>query len=181
MSSVPPSPYDFLPQVPSFPVTSGDVAEGKTLPAAQLSGIFGVPGGQDISPSLSWSGAPAETKSFAVTCFDPDAPTVSGFWHWVVYDIPAEVTSLPTGAGDKSGGKLPAGAKMLCNDAGFAGFLGAAPPPGHTEHRYMFAVSALPVEKLPIEADTSPAVCNFNMFGAGVLGRGILTAVYKAV
>jgi Raf kinase inhibitor-like YbhB/YbcL family protein len=104
---------------------------------------------------------------------DPDAPTVSGFWHWIVYDIPVGVTSLPTG------GALPEGAKSLKNDAGFTGFCGAAPPPGHGDHRYIFCVSALPVETLPIDENTtSPAVCNFNMFGAGVLGRAMMTVNY---
>lgn len=103
------------------------------------------------------------------------APTVSGFWHWIVYDIPASTTSLPTGAGnpDKSG--LPAGAKMLRNDAGFAGYVGCAPPPGHGPHRYQFAVTALGVESLPIDENTSPAICQFQIFGAGALARGFLT------
>ena len=95
-----------------------------------------------------------------------------------MYDIPPSVTSLPTGAGDKSGAQMPAGAKMLKNDAGFAGYLGAAPPPGHRPHRYMFAVTALPVDALPIDAETSPAVAHFQMFGAGVLARGLLTPVF---
>lgn len=89
-----------------------------------------------------------------------------------MYDIPATVTSLPTGA------KPPAGAKVLKNDAGFAGYCGAAPPPGHGCHRYIFCVSALPVENLPIDENTSPAVCNFHMFGVGILGRAFLTATY---
>jgi Raf kinase inhibitor-like YbhB/YbcL family protein len=143
------------------------------LPAA-----FGLEGGEDKSPALEWKGFPSETKSFVVTCYDPDAPTVSGFWHWVVYDIPSSVTSLPSGAGFPDKESLPAGAKMLNNDAGFAGFCGAAPPPGHGDHRYMFVVSALPVENLPINEETSPAVCQFNMFGAGVLARAMLTAKY---
>ena len=91
-----------------------------------------------------------------VTCYDPDAPTVSGFWHWAMYDIPADVLSLPLNAGDKGGAGMPAGAKMLLNDAGFAGYVGAAPPPGYGENRYMFVVSALGVDSLPIEASTSP-------------------------
>ena len=148
------------------------------MPAPQRSKAFGVEGGEDQSPSLSWSGFPDGTKSFVVTCYDPDAPTVSGFWHWLVYDIPASVTSLPTGAGDVDKSKLPQGAKVLKNDAGFAGFCGAAPPPGHGAHRYIFCVSALPVESLPIDENTSPAVCHFNMFGAGVLGRAFLTATF---
>ena len=113
-----------------------------------------------------------------VTCYDPDAPTVSGFWHWAMYDIPADVLSLPLNAGDEGGAGMPAGAKMLLNDAGFAGFLGAAPPEGHGDHRYMFVVSALGVDSLPIEASTSPSVMSFNMFGAGVLARARLTATF---
>jgi phosphatidylethanolamine-binding protein (PEBP) family uncharacterized protein len=89
-----------------------------------------------------------------------------------MYDIPVSVTSLPTGA------EPPAGAKLLKNDAGFAGYLGAAPPPGHGNHRYIFCVTALPVEKLPIDESTTPAVSHFNMFGAGVLGRAFLTATF---
>mmetsp|Transcript_118689 Transcript_118689/g.177411 ORF Transcript_118689/g.177411 Transcript_118689/m.177411 type:complete len:174 (-) Transcript_118689:58-579(-) len=169
----PPNPYDFLPEAPTFEVTSTDVEDGGTMPAPQLSKAFGVEGGEDCAPSLEWKGFPEDTtKSFVVTCYDPDAPTVSGFWHWIVYDIPATVTSLPTG------GALPEGAKSLKNDAGFPGFCGSAPPPGHGDHRYIFCVSALPVETLPIDESTSPAVCNFQMFGAGVLARATMTVKY---
>ena len=95
-----PNPYDYLPAAPAMVLTSTDFEEGSTLQSPQLSKAFGVDGGEDISPALSWSGAPDDTKSFVVTCYDPDAPTVSGFWHWIVYDIPATVTSLVTGAGN---------------------------------------------------------------------------------
>jgi Raf kinase inhibitor-like YbhB/YbcL family protein len=169
--------YDSLPEVPLFTLTSTDISEGSTMPPAQLSKAFGLPGGQDESPSLKWSGFPADTKSFVVTLYDPDAPCVSGFWHWVVYDIPASVTELPTGAGTPGSSLLPAGAKMLKNDAGMPGFMGSAPPEGHGQHRYIFCVTALPVESLPIdEASTTPSVAHFHMFGAGVLGRAFLTA-----
>lgn len=171
-------PYDQLPAAPSFELTSETVTDGVTLAAPQLSAAFGVPDGEDVSPDLAWTGAPAGTKSYVVTCYDPDAPTVSGFWHWAMYDIPANVTSLPLNAGNRTGAGMPAGAKMLLNDASFAGFVGAAPPEGHGDHRYMFVVSALGVDSLPIEASTSPSVMSFNMFGAGVLGRARLTATF---
>jgi hypothetical protein len=100
-------PFARLPVVPSFSVTSTDVTDGQALPAAQLSGIFQVPGGKDVSPQLVWSGAPAGTKSYTVTMYDPDAPSGSGFWHWALTDIPASVTGLPTGAGDGTGEHLP--------------------------------------------------------------------------
>jgi len=142
------------------------------MPPPQLSKAFGVEGGADKSPQLSWKGFPQDTKSFVVTCYDPDAPTVTGFWHWIMYDIPPTVTSLATGAEPHSP------AKLLKNDAGLTGFCGAAPPPGHGKHRYIFCVTALPVENLPIDENTSAAVCHFNMFGAGVLGRAFLTATF---
>jgi Raf kinase inhibitor-like YbhB/YbcL family protein len=170
--------YEALPEAAEFELLSSDIVEGGTMPAPQLSKAFGVEGGEDCSPALNWRGFPADTKSFVVSCYDPDAPTVSGFWHWIMYDIPASVSSLPTGAGSQDGKLMPAGAKMLKNDAGFAGFCGAAPPPSHGNHRYIFCVSAMPVENLPIDEAVSPAVCHFNMFGIGVLARGFLTAHY---
>jgi phosphatidylethanolamine-binding protein (PEBP) family uncharacterized protein len=93
------NPYDALPEVPAFTLTSTDLTDGEIVADPHLSGIFGLPGGEDRSPQLSWSGFPAETKSFAVTCYDPDAPTASGFWHWVVANIPVSVTELAAGAG----------------------------------------------------------------------------------
>ena len=175
--SVPPIPYDFLPEVPSFEMQSNDVADGEMLSMPQVSGIFGA-GGEDVSPHLSWHDAPTGTLSFAVTCFDPDAPTGSGFWHWVVYDIPADTKELPTGAGSQDGALLPEGAKQLKNDAGLYGYLGSAPPSGHGLHRYIFAVHALSVESLPIEENVSAAICGFNMFG-NTLARAIITPVYE--
>ncbi len=173
--ATPPSPYDFLPPVASFTVTSTDVADGKTLPTAQVSGIMGA-GGQDVSPQLSWSGFPEETRSFAVTCFDPDAPTASGFWHWVVCDIPVDVTELAADAGNGSG--LPAQAVTLRNDAGGHRYIGAAPPAGHGPHRYIFAVHAVDVPSLGLDSSASPAFLGFNLF-SHALGRALITPGYE--
>ncbi|GAA3723484.1 YbhB/YbcL family Raf kinase inhibitor-like protein [Salinactinospora qingdaonensis] len=173
----PPSPYDFLPEVASFTVVSDDVTDGQTLPKAQVSGILGA-GGEDVSPHLSWSGFPAGTQSFAVTCFDPDAPTASGFWHWGVFDIPADVTELASGAGDESGSGLPAGAVTIRNDAGSKRYIGAAPPEGHGPHRYFFVVHAVDVPSLGIDDSASPAFLGFNLF-FHTLGRAMVTPVYE--
>ena len=157
------NPYDELPAVPSFTVTSTDVTDGQELPTPQVSGIFGA-GGKDVSPQLSWSGAPEGTKSYAVTVYDPDAPTGSGFWHWAVADIPASVTELPEGAGDDTGSGLPEGAFQLPNDARLARFLGAAPPAGHGAHRYFVVVHALDTEALGVPAEATPAFLGFTLF-----------------
>ena len=106
------NPYDDLPQVASFEATSDDILDGQELAQPQRSGIFGA-GGEDISPQLSWRGFPDASRSFAVTVYDPDAPTAAGFWHWAVVDIPADVTKLGTGAGDEGGAALPQGAFQL--------------------------------------------------------------------
>src|SRR5450830_1331083 len=173
----PHDPYAPLPDVPAFDVRSDSFADGDTLPPAQRSGLMGA-GGQDESPQLSWSGAPEGTKSYAVTVYDPDAPTASGFWHWAVLNIPADVTSLPAGAGAKGGAHLPKGARQLKNDAGFAGFVGAAPPKGHGPHRYLVVVHAVDVERLEVDEDGSPAILGFNLFGH-TLGRARLTGHYE--
>ncbi|MBF6170647.1 YbhB/YbcL family Raf kinase inhibitor-like protein [Nocardia blacklockiae] len=170
------NPYAALPQLPAFTVTSEDVTDGQPFGNDQVSGVFGA-GGKDVSPQLSWSGFPAETKSFAVTVFDPDAPTASGFWHWAVADIPASTTSLERGAGS-AGGTLPAGAVALRNDGGFAGFVGAAPPAGHGYHRYFITVHAVDVESLGIDASASPAFLGFNLFSHAI-GRAQIVATYE--
>ncbi len=177
MSETAQLPYASLPSVGSFSVISTDLEDGQMLRMAQVSGIFGA-GGQDISPNLTWSGFPPETKSFVVTCFDPDAPTGSGFWHWTVYDIPVATTELSSNAGSQDGVNLPDGAKQLNNDAGLPGYLGSAPPIGHGPHRYVFAVHALGVESLPITPDVTPAICGFNMFG-NTLARAIIVPIYE--
>jgi Raf kinase inhibitor-like YbhB/YbcL family protein len=168
-------PFARLPEVPGFPVTSTTVADGAAWPAEQYSGIFGVPGGKDISPQLSWSGAPEGTRSYSVTVYDSDAPTGSGFWHWAVADIPSTVTELPEGAGDDTGSGLPHGAFQLPNDAGAARFIGAAPPAGHGVHRLFVVVHALDVELIGVPAGATPAVLGFNM-ASHILARAVLFA-----
>lgn len=120
-------PFARLPEAASFTVVSTTVTDGAPWSIEQYSGLSGVPGGKDVSPQLSWSGAPEGTKSYAITVYDPDAPTGSGFWHWAVADIPATVTELPEGAGDDTGSGMPGGAFQLPNDARAARFIGAAP------------------------------------------------------
>jgi Raf kinase inhibitor-like YbhB/YbcL family protein len=158
-----PDPYEFLPQVPSFKLVSTTVRNGHPLPLAQLSGIFGVPGGQDISPELSWSGFPKKTESFVVSMYDPEAPTGSGFWHWIVEDIPATATSLPEDAGAPDSTTLPAGAIQLDGDAGTPRYIGGAPPPGSGVHDYYITVTALDEPSTGLGATTSGALLGFEI------------------
>lgn len=170
-------PYADLPEVPSFEVTSTDIADNQPLHLKHASGRMGA-GGQDISPQLSWSGFPEGTKSFAVTVYDPDAPTASGFWHWAVFNIPVTTTSLPSGAGTEDGAGLPPGAVQLKNDAGFPGFVGAAPPAGHGPHHYHVVVHAVDVEQLEVPAEASNAYLGFNLF-SHTLGRARIVGTYE--
>jgi Raf kinase inhibitor-like YbhB/YbcL family protein len=176
-TATPPDPYLFLPEVATFTLTSADIADGVPLPAPQVSGILGA-GGQDRSPQLSWRDFPTATRSFAVTCYDPDAPTGSGFWHWAVADIPANVTELPAGAGDPGGSRLPEGALALPNDAGLHQYLGAAPPEGHGVHHYYFVVHAVDVATLGIPRTASPAFLGFTLF-SHTLARATITALFE--
>jgi hypothetical protein len=168
-----PNPYAFLPKVPSFTLTSETVKDGKPLPTAQLSGMFKVPGGTDTSPQLSWSGFPKETKSFVVSMYDPQAPTGSGFTHWVVADIPATTTSLPANAGVPKSAALPSGAFQLNGDAGAPRYIGGAPPAGSGEHDYYITVTALDAPKSGVDATASPALLGFTI-GSHTIARATL-------
>ena len=160
-----------------FTLTSTDIANGKMMPKAQEYSGFGCNGG-NVSPELKWSNAPAGTKSFAVTTYDPDAPTGSGWWHWVIFNIPATVHELKRGAGDPASGLAPAGATQSRTDYGSVGFGGACPPKGDKAHRYQFTVYALDVAHLDIKPDASAALVGFNLH-AHTLGKARLQALYK--
>src|SRR4029077_8760028 len=133
--------------------------------------------GKNISPVLSWSDAPKGTKSFALSIYDPDAPTGSGYWHWVVFNIPADVTSLPEGAGDPKTDAAPKGAIQSRTDFGTPGYGGPCPPKGDKPHRYFFTVHALKVEKIDADANASGALVGF-MLNANKLGRATLSGTY---
>ncbi|TFB97434.1 YbhB/YbcL family Raf kinase inhibitor-like protein [Cryobacterium sp. MDB1-18-2] len=172
------TPYDQIGDVPTFTLESNDVENGRELDPPQRSGIFGA-GGSDTSPELHWSGFPAGTRSFAVTMYDPLAPTASGFWHWAVADIPVSTTSLPTGAGEEDSTLLPPGAWQLTNDASLRRYLGAAPPAGHGRHNYYIAVHALDVDTIGIPETSTPAFLTFNL-GAHTLARAVITPWWEA-
>lgn len=165
-----PNPYDLLPVAPSLTVTATAFTDGAELPLRHTAAH------ENLSPALSWADFPPETKSFVVTCFDPDAPTPSGYWHWTVADLAPDVTSLPenAGAGDAS---LPGGAFHVPTDGGALAYEGSAPPPGDRPHRYIFAVHALDVESLGVTASDSPAKVAFlTLFHT--LARGTITATF---
>jgi Raf kinase inhibitor-like YbhB/YbcL family protein len=159
-----------------FTLTSPDIKPNATIDKKFEANVFGC-SGENKSPVLKWSGAPKDTKSFAVTVYDPDAPTGSGFWHWFVVDIPANVTELPADAGAVGGANLPKGAKHVHIDYGFAGWGGPCPPEGDKPHRYIFTVYALKVDKLPIPPDATAAVAGF-MTNANQIGKASFTAKY---
>lgn len=160
----------------SFKLTSPDVHQGGTIAAAQVFSGMGCTG-SNISPALEWSGAPAGTKSFALTVYDPDAPTGSGWWHWVVYNIPASATKLAAGAGDPKKNLLPAGAAQGNTDFGMPGYGGPCPPAGDKPHHYHFTVYALNTDKLDIPAGATAAYVGFNVHGH-LLGKAELVALY---
>ncbi|WBB78606.1 YbhB/YbcL family Raf kinase inhibitor-like protein [Micromonospora sp. WMMD882] len=166
-----PDPYELLPTVGAFTLTSADVANGEPMDAAYAHGSVG---GENVSPQLAWADFPAETKGFVVTCFDPDAPTGSGFWHWVLVNLPATTTELPRGVAE---GEL-GGAFSVRNDYGQQGYGGAAPPAGDRPHRYVFAVHALDVEKLDVSPDASPAYVGFNL-AFHTVARAVIRPTYQ--
>lgn len=169
-------PYQKLPQVGTFTVTSSDITDGQPQ-SARHAGDGAADGAENVSPQLSWSGFPAETKSFVVTCYDPDAPTPSGFWHWIVVDLPVSTTSLDTGAGAE-GATLPGGAFSVRNDVGTKGYSGAYPPDGDRPHRYYYVVHAVDVESLGVDGDATPAVVSFNL-AFHTLARAQLIATFQ--
>jgi Raf kinase inhibitor-like YbhB/YbcL family protein len=158
-----------------FTLTSTDFTEGDTLANAQVFNEFGCKGG-NASPALAWSGAPAGTQSFALLMHDPDAPTGSGWWHWIVYNIPPATAALPAGAGDPKKGQMPAGAMQGRNDYGGVGYGGPCPPPGKPHH-YNFKLYALKVAKLEVPQGASAALIAFNA-RAQALGEAQLTGMY---
>jgi Raf kinase inhibitor-like YbhB/YbcL family protein len=165
-------PFARFGEVPQFSLTSSVMTDGGPLAAAQ----YGTgAGGANVSPDLQWSGFPAETQSFALTVYDPDAPTGSGYWHWALFDIPAHVDSLPTGAGVENSPLLPAGAIVMPNEARQPSFIGAGPPPGTGTHRYQFVVHALSVASLDVDPQATPAVLGFAVH-FNTLARGVLEA-----
>ena len=169
---VAPDPYELLPRVPSFTLESTDVRQGTPIAEAHLYAAG------NRSPQLAWRDAPKETRSFVVTCFDPDAPTPSGFWHWVAVDVPASVTSLAAGAGKEDDSALPKGAFHCRNDYGSLGYGGPAPPKGDRAHRYYFVVHAVKEEKLGVDSDATPAVVSFNL-AFKTAARAILHGTYQ--
>lgn len=159
----------------AFVLTSADLKPGARIGERHVFNGFGC-SGQNVSPALAWHGAPAGTKSYAVTVYDPDAPTGSGWWHWVVYDIPASTTSLAAGAGDPKSSAAPAGSVQGTTDFGTRGYGGPCPPPG-APHRYVFTVHALKVDRLDLPANATAAFVGFNLH-ANVLATASLTALY---
>lgn len=160
-----------------FTLTSKDISAGEYMPKAQEFNGFGCTG-DDASPQLSWANAPEGTKSYAITAYDPDAPTGSGWWHWQLINIPADTTFLNTNAGSAQKPLAPKGSRHIENDYGVAAFGGACPPVGHGVHHYQFTVYALGVETLDLPASASGALAGY-MIKANSLGSASLEALYR--
>jgi Raf kinase inhibitor-like YbhB/YbcL family protein len=158
----------------AFQLISDDLKDGDTMPEAHVFNGMGFHGA-NLSPHLRWSGAPAGTRSFVLTLYDPDAPTGSGWWHWVVANIPATTSELPRGSGSGQGG-WPRGAVEGRTDYGSAGYGGPAPPPGKP-HRYIFTLYALKVEHIDVNESSSGAMAGF-MTRMNALDSATLTAYY---
>lgn len=161
----------------TFTLSSPTIQNGDTLPMAQVYDQGGY-GGQNISPALRWENAPDGTKSFAVSVYDPDAPTGSGFWHWYLINIPADVTELAENAGNPNQPSVPATARQMKNDIAENGFVGAFPPKGDKPHRYIFTVYALAVECLDLPDNATTAFAGFNVKG-NAIAEASLTATYQ--
>jgi Raf kinase inhibitor-like YbhB/YbcL family protein len=162
--------------VGNLTLTSTEVANGKAMTNEQILNGFGC-SGANVSPELKWGAPPAGTKSFALTVYDPDAPTGSGWWHWVVVDIPATARELPKGAGKSGTVQIAGGARQTRTDFGAPGYGGPCPPQGDKAHRYVFTLTALDIDKLPVPDDASGALVGFNV-GAHALAKGTMTATY---
>jgi Raf kinase inhibitor-like YbhB/YbcL family protein len=160
-----------------FTLTSNDIAAGKFMAKAQEFNGFGCIG-DDVSPHLTWKNAPAGTKSFAITVYDPDAPTGSGWWHWQIVNIPSSVTTLAANAGSTKTSLAPGGSVQIKNDYGSRGFGGACPPVGHGIHHYRFTVHALSVEKLELPEDASGALAGY-MINANTIATATIEALYQ--
>ena len=159
-----------------FRLTSPTIKEQSNIGSEHVYNGFGCSGG-NVSPELRWERAPKETKSFAVTVYDPDAPTGSGWWHWVIFNILPSVTSLPAGAGKPDGASAPPGSIQSMTDFGQPGYGGPCPPPGDKPHRYIFTVYALKVDQLPLKKEVSGAMAGFYL-NQNALGKASFTAKY---
>jgi Raf kinase inhibitor-like YbhB/YbcL family protein len=159
-----------------FKLSSTELKAGGRFEQRHVFNGFGCTGG-NVSPALSWHGAPSGTKSFALTVYDPDAPTGSGWWHWVIVDLPPGTSALPAGAGDPASGKAPKGAVQINTDFGKPGFGGPCPPAGDKPHRYVFTLYALKVDKLGVEAGATAAMTGF-MLNANALAKSSFTVYY---
>ena len=165
----------FAARAEEFRLTSPDISEGGTIKAEQLNKGSGCTGG-NISPALRWSGAPPGTKSFAITLFDPDAFSSSGWWHWIIIDIPANVTELPKNAGDPKRHLAPKGSLQTKTDFGTPGYGGPCPPTGDDEHRYVFKIYALKVDKLPVKPESGAIPLHLHFHS---LAQATLSGVYS--
>lgn len=155
----------------SSPTLSGQMEE------AQVFNAFGCTG-DNVSPELTWKDAPEGTKSFAITMYDPDAPTGSGWWHWLVFDIPANVRGLKAGAGDAAGKLMPKGAVQSLTDYGAAGYGGPCPPVGHGPHQYIITIYALQVDQLGLDAAANPAKVGYYI-NSNALAKASVVAYFE--